>query len=441
MKVIELFGGIGACTQALKRLGVETEVVDYVEIDKYAVKSYNAINGTEFEPQDITQWDKDVKADFIMHGSPCTDFSIAGQQLGASERGSTRSSLMYETIRIVEKIKPQYVVWENVKNVLSQKHKHNFDNYLNKMKELGYNNYYQILNAKDYGVPQNRERIFVISCKNNIDYKFPEKMESRTPMRELLEPIVGDKFYLSADKVDRLVKQVEEKKGLQVLINQATKAGYIPYNDGGNRNSSYPDSKTRRGRVQEDGEVVCAPNVVEIEKIGNIANKTNWADPQCGRIYSADGLSPTLDTMGGGQREPKIVEVVEQRADEGIRFFKNENCGTLRTIDSCEDKRVLESTPCSATFGGDHIMNNGLDGCLAARDYKDPKRVIYTLTNGKEYSVAIRKLTPLECWRLMGFDDECFYKAEKVNSNSQLYKQAGNSIVVDVLYNILKNLL
>ena len=111
VRILELFGGIGAMTQALKRLNVDFEIADYVEIDKYAVASYNAINGTNFEPQDIKEWDKDIDVDLIMHGSPCQDISLAGQQAGADEGSGTRSSLMYETIRIVNKLKPKYVIF------------------------------------------------------------------------------------------------------------------------------------------------------------------------------------------------------------------------------------------------------------------------------------------------------------------------------------------
>ena len=158
LRVLELFGGIGACTKALERLHIPHEIVDYVEIDKYAVKSYNAIHGTNFEPQDITEWDKDINVDLIMHGSPCQDFSIAGKLAGGDKGSGTRSSLMYETLRIVKKLKPKYVIWENVKNLLGERNRHNFDNYLEEMERLGYKNYYQVLNAKDYGIPQNRER-------------------------------------------------------------------------------------------------------------------------------------------------------------------------------------------------------------------------------------------------------------------------------------------
>lgn len=180
MDLIELFGGIGACTKALKNIGMNVDVVDYVEIDKYAVKSYNAINGTNFEPQDIKEWNKYINVDLIMHGSPCQDFSVAGKQAGGDLGSGTRSSLLYETIRIVGKLRPKYVVWENVKNLLSKKHKHNFDNYIETMNILGYNSYYQVLNAKDYGIPQNRERVYTVSIRKDIDkgnFKFPEKEE------------------------------------------------------------------------------------------------------------------------------------------------------------------------------------------------------------------------------------------------------------------------
>lgn len=158
-RVIELFGGIGACTKALKRLGVDVDVLDYVEIDRFAVQSYNAINGTNFKPQDITEWHKHFdNVDLIMHGSPCQSFSIAGKQEGGDEGSGTRSSLMYETLRIVKDIMPKYVLWENVKNLLSDKHIHNYRKYQFRMEALGYNNYSAVLNAKDYGLPQNRER-------------------------------------------------------------------------------------------------------------------------------------------------------------------------------------------------------------------------------------------------------------------------------------------
>ena len=242
IKVMELFGGIGALTQAFKRTGIPHKVVEYVEIDKYAVASYNAINGTSYEPQDICTWDKDIEVDLIMHGSPCQDFSLSGKGAGGDEGSGTRSSLMYETVRIVEKLKPKYVIWENVKNLLSKKHRHNFDSYLKKMEELGYTNYYQVLNAKNYGIPQNRERVFTISIKKDIDkgYKFPPKQELKLKLKDMLEDEVDEKYYLS-DKMIQYIsstgtanfKNPDSKINLDVArpltTNQNKRAGTTNY--------------------------------------------------------------------------------------------------------------------------------------------------------------------------------------------------------------------
>ncbi len=206
IKILELFAGIGACSKALERLGIEHEIVDAVEIDKYAIRSFNAIHNTNFEPQDICEWDKDIKVDLIMHGSPCQDFSLAGKQAGGDKDSGTRSSLMYETIRIVDKLKPKYVIWENVKNLLSKKHRHNFDAYLETMEQLGYTNYYQVLNAKDYGIPQNRERVFTISVRKDIDkdYVFPPKQELKLKLKDMLEDEVDEKYYLSEEQIKKI---------------------------------------------------------------------------------------------------------------------------------------------------------------------------------------------------------------------------------------------
>lgn len=165
LKLLELFGGIGACTKALKRLGIDYEIADYVEIDKYAVKSYNAINGTNFEPQDITKWDKDIEVDLICGGFPCQDISLAGQQKGII-KGETRSGLMYEMMRIIHKLKPKYVITENVRNLLADKFRPQLEEYLCFLNDNGYAITMDILNAKDYGICQNRERIFIIGVKD-----------------------------------------------------------------------------------------------------------------------------------------------------------------------------------------------------------------------------------------------------------------------------------
>lgn len=310
LKVLELFGGIGACSNALKMLNIPFEIVDYVEIDKYAVKSFNAIYGTSFEQQDITTWNKDVKVDLILGGFPCQDISLAGKQKGII-KGETRSGLMYEMMRIVEKTKPKYVIAENVKNILSEKFRPQLEEYLCFLNDNGYEVTMDLLNAKDYDIPQNRERVFTVSILGNSNYEFPN----------------------------------------------------------GNKNDN------------------------NIKRLFNFS-----ARQDCRVVYDCDGLAPTLLAgMGeGGGKVPTFIE------NENFEFPPKQEL-KLRLKDMLEDE-------------------------------VDEK---YYISKASK----IRKLTPKECWRLMGFCDEDFEKARQVNSDTQLYKQAGNSIVVNVLAEIFKNLL
>ena len=240
---------MGACTKAFERLNIEFEIADYVEIDKFAVASYNAIHGTHFQPQDIRNWNKDIEVDFIMHGSPCQDFSIAGKQKGGDENSGTRSSLMYETLRIVEKLKPKYVVWENVKNVISERHKHNFYNYLNRMENLGYRNSYDLLNAMDFGIPQNRVRMFVVSVRKDLDFEFvfPQKKELNICLKDLLEDKADNKFFLTDEQINLL--KTHNVKDDCLHIKNATKKGFLEAHEGDSVFLSFPNSTTRRARV------------------------------------------------------------------------------------------------------------------------------------------------------------------------------------------------
>lgn len=398
MELIELFGGIGACTKAFKNIGMNVDVVDYVEIDKYAVKSYNAINGTNFEPQDIKEWDKDINVDIIMHGSPCQDFSVAGKQAGGDLGSGTRSSLLYETIRIVGKLRPKYVIWENVKNLLSKKHKHNFDNYIETMNILGYNSYYQVLNAKDYGIPQNRERVYTISIRKDIDngnFKFPEKEELKLRLKDMLEEKVDEKYYLQDTKVDKIVNSdfMQEKKRIQ--------------------EKDYCD--TLCARDWKDPKCV---------RVGGIFDTEN-SKHQAGSIYDKEGLAPTLDAMQGGWRQPSIVEEPKLPGAYGRNF------GSKGKIE--ED--ICSTLQAAMGSGGGNVP---LVKEFSCGEFKDLDEYIEYLTEIQDQipvehqkleledrtEIRVRKLTPKECWRLMGFDDKDFDRAEKVNSNTQLYKQA-----------------
>ena len=177
LKVLSLFSGIGAFEKALTNIDIPHQIVKYCEIDKYASKCYANIHNVKEDLNlgDITKVDiknLDKNIDILVAGTPCQDFSISGKGKGGDENSGTRSSLMWYHVKIVKEIKPKYVIWENVKNVLSAKHKHNFEKYLNTLENFGYTNHYKILNSKHFDLPQNRERIFVVSVRNDINNNF-----------------------------------------------------------------------------------------------------------------------------------------------------------------------------------------------------------------------------------------------------------------------------
>lgn len=418
LKILELFGGIGACSKALERLGIDYEIADYVEIDKYAVKSFNAIHNTNFEPQDICKWDKDIKVDLIMHGSPCQDFSLAGKQAGGDKDSGTRSSLMYETIRIVEKLKPKYVIWENVKNLLSKKHRHNFDSYLETMESLGYTNYYQVLNAKDYSIAQNRERVFTISILGVNGFTFPLKQELKLKLKDMLEDEVDEKYYLSDEQVEKI------------------------------RCSTFHQNN-RRIQEKEYCDTLCA---------------RDWKDPKCvvadyrydeGLRVRKNGLSPCLTTKIGSPSLSGNTLLIKNNTKQGYLEATDGDGCYITNIDKKRgtvQKEMIPTLKTSPDIGVVVDDKTGID--ITWNEVGDTTDVARTLTTAcrtlsknqmttgvLENNLRIRKLTPRETWRLMGFDDEDFEKAEKVNSNTQLYKQAGNSICVPVLEAILSSLL
>lgn len=205
IQILELFGGIGSPRIALRNLGINVKAIDYVEIDEKAVRSYNAMfaNELKHKTQSVVGWN--LKPDILIHGSPCQDFSIAGHQKGADEGTETRSSLMWETIHIVQQMgewKPRYVIWENVKNVLSKHMIHNFNRYLSEMEKLGYTNNYQCLNAMDFGLPQNRDRVFTVSCLGKEKFNFESliKTEMRN-IKDFLEIKVPDYYLVTQESM------------------------------------------------------------------------------------------------------------------------------------------------------------------------------------------------------------------------------------------------
>lgn len=342
--------------------------------------------------------------DLIMHGSPCQDFSLAGRQAGGDEGTGTRSSLMYETIRIVGVVKPKIVIWENVKGVLTKKHRHNFEAYQQRMEELGYTNFYKLLNAKNYGVPQNRERVFTISIRNDIfdkhykdGFDFPGEEPLDKRLKDILETTVDEKYYLDDAKIKAISNWKCFERPLEHIMDGYSVCGTIITRSGsecGGMKLVAPFIAASRGRNPD-----------------NPSDRTPGRKTEQRLEPKYDGTTNTITSVqkdnyvvvGDNRKEIReLPSIIQKQGDRGSNNY-SVNSETAYTI---------PANPMSDR--GQQVVDN---------------------------AYRVRKLTPRECWRLMDFSDEAFDKAEKVCSNSQLYKQAGNSIVVACLEKIFKNLL
>lgn len=393
--VNELFSGIGAQRAALERAGIPYKIVGISEIDRFAIKSYTAIHGETRNYGDISKVDKLDYADLWTYSFPCQSVSVCGKQEGII-KGVTRSGLLYEVQRLLESARrdmtlPKYLILENVKNLVGKKFRWQFDDWLNWLSELGYNSYWEVLNAKDFGVPQNRERVFAVSIRKDIDsggFHFPSGFSSPVKLIDLLEPMVDDNLYLPDDVVKR----------------------YVP-------------SASASGDIKVAGRV------------------DRWSRDRSNRIHSPYGISPTITTITGSGQEIKIVEPICCAS----RGRGCENGGYVQQLEFRADGRTNTITTVSKDNLIVEPVNQHTDGTARTIKATYGKTSKANLTRSGSFGatgatdgIAIRKLTPLECWRLMGFTDAEFLRAKAVCSNSQLYKQAGNSIVVDVLAAIFK---
>lgn len=332
IRLIELFAGVGSQAKALTNLGVEFEHYKVIEFDKFAIRSYNAVHNTNFETTDITQItgvdleirERDKYEYILTYSFPCQDISLAGTRAGIGK--GTRSGLLWEVERLLNELEelPQVLLMENVPQVIGKDNVQHFAKWVEFLESKGYSNYTDTLNAKDYGVAQNRNRTFMLSILGEYNYNFPYPKRRDKTFLDVIDKEVGKDLFIT----DYFIEQIKQTK----------------YRD----------------------------NTIHVEDTSNIANK----------IYERN-------------------VVMDYRYDEGLRVRKDNLIPTLTTLG-----------------------NQSISG--APIFYIDKE---------------LRFISPKEAWRAMGFTDEDFYKAEKVNSNAQLYKQAGNSIVVDVLENIFKQLL
>lgn len=529
IRLLSLFSGIGAFEQALDRIGCHYQLTGYCEIDPYASKSYAQIHGVSesLNLHDVTTIDTALinmlgGADIITYGFPCQDISVAGKQRGfTDENGNrTRSGLFFDALRIIKDLQPKYAIAENVKALTSKKFEKEFKTVLNSLAEVGYNNYWKVLNAKDFGIPQNRERIFIISIRKDIDrcaFTFPEKQELKLRVKDVLEPIVDEKYYIDNERSRNLIRQITAKFDL---------GGGIAVSDGTIKDPKVKDvSNTIKARYDCGIEnqksvgcmvlepVICASRgrnpadlndrtagahteqhlelkndgtsntITTVQKdnllleptprilqIGNLIPDADrkFTNPQTGRVYDPDGLAPTLNTMQGGGREPKIIEPHANKIVRAGTIGKHETdevlsvCGISKTLKATDYKnpvKIMASEPKIKIVGrmdgyeqtGRVYDPSGIACTLQSRDYKDPIRILeesapkggqreVKILETTQEAYRIRKLTPRECFRLMGFTDAEFDRIKGV-SNTQLYKQAGNSIVVNVLEAIFNRLL
>lgn len=313
LRVLEAFSGVGSQRMALRNLGINHEVVVIAEIDKFAIQSYEALHGEVNNLGDISKVNPDdvPDHDLFTYSFPCQDISIAGKGKGFEKGSGTRSGLLWECEKVIRAKKPKYLLMENVKNLVSKKFMTGFEEWLKALEGMGYTNYWKVLNAKDYGIPQNRQRVFVVSILGEHEaYKFPEPIELKNKMTDLLESDVEERFYLTDKNIAMLTKEDTGK---------------------------YPRKKR------------------------------------------------FLDNIEIGNEIARTIQTRQRMAPDENYVITNPSGKTL------EEKQL-------------------------------------------------RQVTPLECWRLMGFSDEDFYKAKKEVSNTQLYKQAGNSIVVNVLEGIFSQM-
>ncbi|MCP1288308.1 DNA (cytosine-5-)-methyltransferase [Mammaliicoccus sciuri] len=456
MKFIDLFSGIGGFRSALEMNG--HECLAFAEIDKYARQSYKAIYNTEDEQEwhDVTRITDDDfrhfknKADIIVGGFPCQAFSIAGKRKGFED---TRGTLFFEIARAIKEIQPSYVLLENVKGLFSHDGGRTFGTIIQTLDELGFITEWGLFNSKYWGVPQNRERVYILATRKD-KYKEPllfdlvkQQTEVTTRLIDVLEDEVDEKYYLSEEKTKKLTLDHDLSGDIEPAINVLGNTSITGYraHDVHDADGISPTIATRDYK---------GPKQVAIKQIGNIVDNkgTYGGNPQRGRVYNSEGLSPALNCMRGGGLEPKIAVPVLtpdriNKRQNGRRFKEDGDPMFTLTSQDRHGIAIREATKQGYAIAEQGDSVNVSFPTSTTRRGRVGKQVAQTLQAGEVNQgvvmkdIRIRKLTPLECWRLQGFTDEQFYKAKDSGvSNSQLYKQAGNSVTVNVVDVIVKQL-
>jgi len=471
IRLLSLFSGIGAFESALRRGGYQFETVNYCEIDPYASKAYSQIHDIPEEKNlhDVREVNPLLldNVNLVTFGFPCQDISVAGKQKGFEHDGErTRSGLFFEALRIIEFLQPEYAICENVKALTSKKFEKEFNTVLSSLAEVGYNNYWKVLNAKDYGVPQNRERIFIISIRKDIDtgtFTFPEKQELKLRVKDMLEPEVDEKFYINSDRAKKLIEKITAspeivgggtENRIKTIGHLGTggQKGWVFNANGISRCLAATDYKDPT-KIVETKTMIEITEPVICRSVGrdpdNPSNREKGCNTEQTLELKKDGMSNTLTTVQKDNMvlEPKIkiVEHMDGYEQAGRVYSPNGIACTLRC--SNNPMQILEykiNEPKIKQLGNLYDENAG--GARAGNVYAPNglAPALQTAQGGNRQPLMyedyrIRKLTPRECFRLMGFTDNDFDKIHGI-SNTQLYKMAGNSIVVNVLEAIFKQL-
>ena len=406
LTVNELFAGIGAFRKALINQNIPHEIVGISEIDKYAIKSYEAMYGETRNYGDISKVERLDYADLWTYGFPCQDISLAGDMKGIV-KGETRSGLLHEVERLLEVAQeentlPEFLIMENVKNLVSKKFIGDFQRWIERLSEFGYTTFWKVLVASDYGIPQRRERVFAVSVrKDRGGYEFPTPIPLEKKFRDFLQDEVEEKYFLRKEIFEYFERHSEEckEKGLGFRFQPMARG-----------DCEIAKTITTREGTRGYENFIQEKNCSQVGRL--VGDK--WKNREnISRVYDTDSLCPTVTAGGGGHHEIKIIVpeatkkgyAVAEKGDSIDISYINQNKRRARV-----DKERAHTITTSPQIG--------------------------TLTEH-----GVRKLTPRECFRLMGFTDRDFEKAQAVCSDTQLYKQAGNSIVVQVLEGILKNLI
>lgn len=436
IKVATSFSGVGCPEMALAEMGIPHRVICAGDIDKYAKLSYDAIHDPKHWHDDFTALDYSSvdKADLAVFGFPCQAFSLAGKRKGFDD---VRGTLFFNVAEFMRINKPEIVVLENVKGLLSHDKGRTFQTIVDLLSNcggsvngqtsldvfedgLGYHIYYQVLNTKDFGIPQNRERIFIVCFKKPRDFNFPKPFPLKKRLKDVLEENVDEKYYLSDKMINYLTDakraigftDTDKKQSANCVIStyykmptdceyikvkSATSKGYEIATDEDSINFSQPNSETRRGRVGKS-----VPQTL---------------DTNCNQGVLVGAI------RGRGKNNQQQLEINETGNSNSITTVQKDNVVVTGIAVHPNSKKLefngFKDTECPS---------------LLATDYKAPKCIQYS-------DYRIRRLTPLECWRLQGFSDDDFYKAKEVCSDTQLYRQAGNSMSKNVMIKLFEKIL